>query len=96
MTDQLTSWLHQLVDTLRDRTVRPILYAVRALIVAIFVVAVLIVIGVVGLIGLMRLFDTSVFSGRVWATDLLFGVILLIAGFAVLRKITPKGDHRVR
>lgn len=95
LSDQLTGWLHQLVDTLRDKTVRPLLFAVRGLIVGIFVATVLIVIGVVGLIGLVRLFDTSVFSGRVWATDLLFGVILLVGGLTVLRRMHPRGNDHV-
>jgi len=33
-----------------------------------------------GVVGLVRLFDTSVFPGRAWATDLLFGGIFLAAG----------------
>lgn len=93
--DQLAGWLHQLVDTLRDKTIRPVLFAVRGLIVGIFVATVLVVVGVVVLIGLVRLFDTSVFSGRVWATDLLFGVILLLTGLALLRKIHPRGNENV-
>lgn len=90
LSDQLTSWAHQLIDSLATRTLRPLFIGVRALTVGLFVAVIGLVILIAGGIGLTRLFDVSVFHGRVWATDLLFGVILLLVGVLLLRRASSK------
>jgi len=90
VSDQLTGWTHQIVDALRDRTIKPLMIAVRGLIVGMFAIIIAIVVSVAGLIALTRIFDTSVFHGRVWATDLLFGVILMAFGLMLLRQTKQK------
>jgi hypothetical protein len=96
LTDQLTGWIHESIDTLHNRTVRPLLIAVRGVIVGTLVLIVAVVIVIALLVGLFRLFDVTVFSGRVWATDLLFGVVLLMTGCVLLRKARPNRSLRAK
>jgi hypothetical protein len=42
-------------------------------------------------VGLIHLFDTTVFRGHAFATDFLFGGILLCVGVFLLRKSTQAG-----
>lgn len=90
LSDQLTGWAHQFIDTVATRTIRPLFVGVRAITVGLFIATIALVILIAGGIGLTRLFDVSVFHGRVWATDLLFGVILLLVGLFLLRRVSPK------
>jgi threonine/homoserine/homoserine lactone efflux protein len=90
-----TRWLETLVELIRDRSVKPILTAVRAIIVGLTAGIVGIVVVVCVIIALMRVLDVAVFSGRVWATDLLFGGILLGGGVFLLRQARPRGDNNV-
>ncbi len=90
MTDQITNWIHESIDTLHSRTVRPLLIAVRGLIVSAFVVIVAATVFVAAMIGLFRLFDVTVFPGRVWITDYIFGGFFLTVGLMLLRRSRPK------
>lgn len=92
LSDQVTGWVHQFIDTLATRTIRPLFVGVRAITVGVFIATLTLAILIAGGIGLTRLFDVSVFHGRVWATDLLFGAILLLVGLLLLRKVSPKGS----
>ena len=69
-----------LVGDVRDRALHPVFVAVRVVVLASIVLALVLAAVTVGAVGLVRLFDTLVFAGRAWATDLLFGGIFLIAG----------------
>ncbi|HXZ83675.1 MAG TPA: hypothetical protein VED84_08105 [Acidimicrobiales bacterium] len=69
-----------LIGDVRERVLHPVFVAVRALVLAAVVLTLVLVLVSVGAVGLIRLFDTSVFSGRAWATDLLLGGIFLAAG----------------
>jgi hypothetical protein len=69
-----------LIGDVRERALHPVFVAVRAVVLAAVVATLVLVVVVAGLAGLIRLFDTSVFPGRAWATDLLFGGIFLGAG----------------
>ncbi len=92
LTDQLNSWIRGWIDNVHDHTIRPLLIAIRGLIMG--TLAVIIGLAVVAMIciGLIRLFDVEVFSGRVWATDLLFGALFLLIGAILLRRIRPRKD----
>jgi di/tricarboxylate transporter len=83
---QLTSRLTRLTDVLQNYSTRPALGIARYLLIgavaAIVGVAVLIAI----VVSLTKLFDDDVFSGRVWATDFLFGGIIMLAGAFLFRK----------
>jgi hypothetical protein len=80
-----TAHLDHVVELVRDRSVRPILGAVKFLILGVVASAVGLAALAAVLVGLIRLFDVDVFRGRVWATDFLFGGILLAAGGFLLR-----------
>ena len=80
-----TAQLDRLVELIRDHSVRPLLGAARYLIVGVVGSAVGLFVLVASLVGLIRLFDADVFRGRVWATDFLFGGILLAVGGFLLR-----------
>ncbi len=69
-----------LIGDVRERAFHPLFVAVRAVVLAAVVVTLVLVVVVAVLAGLFRLFDTAVFSGRAWATDLLFGGIFLTGG----------------
>ncbi|MGD0741972.1 MAG: hypothetical protein ABSA31_01590 [Acidimicrobiales bacterium] len=69
-----------LVGDIRDRALHPVFVAVRAVVLASIVLVLVLAAVTAGVVGLVRLFDTSVFPGRAWATDLLFGGIFLAAG----------------
>ncbi|MFZ0058572.1 MAG: hypothetical protein WAL35_00810 [Acidimicrobiales bacterium] len=69
-----------LIGDVRERALHPVFVAVRAVVLAAIVVTLVLVVMTVGVVGLLRLFDTSVFPRRAWASDLLFGGIFLAAG----------------
>jgi hypothetical protein len=48
------------------------------------IVGVAVVVAIV--VSLTKLFDDDVFSGRVWATDFLFGGVIMAAGVFLFRK----------
>ncbi|HUY06151.1 MAG TPA: hypothetical protein VMU99_02675 [Acidimicrobiales bacterium] len=96
LSNQLTGWTHQFIDTFSSRTVRPLMIGVRGITVGLFITTVALAALVAGSIGLARLFNVSVFHGRVWATDLLFGVIFLIIGLFLVRRANPKGGSGER
>jgi hypothetical protein len=83
---QLTSRLTRLTDLLQNYSTKPALGIARYLLIgavaAIVGTAVLIAI----VVSLTKLFDDDVFSGRVWATDFLFGGVIMVAGAFVFRK----------
>ncbi|MGD0895739.1 MAG: hypothetical protein ACLP81_05600 [Acidimicrobiales bacterium] len=69
-----------LIGDVRDRALHPIFVAVRAVVLAAVVATLVLAVATAAVIGLVRLFDTSVFAGRAWATDFLLGGIFLAAG----------------
>ena len=82
---QVVGHLEAGVGRLRDLSVRPAVGIFRILVMAtvgsIVGVGILVAVG----IGLVRLFDVAVFAGRVWATDFLFGGVLMLTGVMVMR-----------
>lgn len=90
---QLTVWLHGLVDALHDRTIKPLLIAVRAVVVGTFVAVVAVAIAAALVVTLVHVFDEKVFAGRVWATDFLFGAVFLLVGIVLVSRMKPKSDR---
>lgn len=83
---QITSRLTRLTDVLQNYSTRPALGIARYLLIG----AVAAIVGAAVLIALVvsltTLFDTDVFSGRVWATDFLFGGLIMLSGAFLFRK----------
>jgi ABC-type multidrug transport system fused ATPase/permease subunit len=79
-----TNLVETVVESLRDRSVRPAFSAVRVLgaVCCALLISIALVAGLI--IGLIRLFDSDVFSNRVWATDALVGGIFVVIGLFFL------------
>lgn len=87
----LTRRLDGVVSLIRDRSVRPatkiVKYAIIGVLGSIVGVAILVVL----VIGLVHLFDTTLFRGRAFITDFVFGGILLLGGAFLLRASARAG-----
>jgi hypothetical protein len=73
--------VEQLVDTIFDRVVRPLLLVARAIVFGLLVAAVVLVIAVLVSVALVRFLDVYVVHGRVWISYLILGVLFTGAGF---------------
>ena len=104
-------WVDTVVELLRDRTVRPLTLATRAVVFGIIVFAAAVVTVVLLSITLIRLLTVYAFDGRVWLSDLVVGVLFVALGIVAwspaLRsqrrrprarhdRVPPGGDHRLR
>jgi hypothetical protein len=82
---QLTEKIGQVVELIRDRTVRPVQSFVRAAIFGVLAFFVVVFVLVALVIGLVRLLDNEVFDQRVWASYLLLGGIFVVIGAFISR-----------
>lgn len=82
---QLTEKVGQLVELVRDHTVRPVQKVVRAAIFGALAFSVVIFVLVAFVIGFIRLLNNEVFAQRVWASYLLIGGIFVVAGTLISR-----------
>jgi hypothetical protein len=69
-----------LVALLRDKAVRPLTLATRAVVFGIIIFAASVVTVTLLSITLIRLLTVYVFDGRVWLSDLVVGAVFVIAG----------------
>ena len=70
-------WVDTLVELLRDKTVRPLTLATRAVVFGIIVFAATVVTVVLLSITLIRLLTVYAFDGRVWLSDLVVGILVI-------------------
>jgi hypothetical protein len=78
------------VTTVKDKAIRPLVLAARAVVFGILIVVLGVVVVVVGAVGFVRLLDVYAFGGRVWAADALLGTLFVVAGLlAWSRRSTP-------
>jgi hypothetical protein len=77
------------VELLRDKTVRPLTLATRAVVFGIIVFAATVVTVVLVSIALIRLLTVYAFDGRVWLSDLLVGALFVAGGLAAWSQRTP-------
>ena len=87
---RITGLVERSVQTIRDRSLGPILSVARALVLGVVLVVVGLVVIAVVIIGIGRLLTSEVFNGHVWITDLSLGGIFAIAGVLVMRKAAMK------
>jgi hypothetical protein len=86
-----------LVALLRDKTVRPLTLATRAIVFGIIVFAASVVTVVLLSITLIRLLTVYVFDGRVWLSDLVVGVVFVGIGLlAWSRRRDPSAAAEAR
>jgi hypothetical protein len=79
-------WVDTVVELLRDRTVRPLTLATRAVVFGIIVFAAAVVTIVLLSITLIRVLTVYAFDGRVWLSDLVVGAVFVIAGIVAWSK----------
>jgi hypothetical protein len=75
----------QLVELLRDRTVRPLTLATRAIVYGLIVFAASLVVVVLVSIALIRFLTVYFFEGRVWISQLVVGALFVVAGLVAWR-----------
>src|ERR1700727_2483936 len=76
------------VELLRDKTVRPLTLATRAIVFGIIVFAASVVTVVLVSISLIRILTVYAFDGRVWLSDLVVGLLFVAVGIVswILRR----------
>ncbi len=87
-----TDLVESLVTLLRDKTVRPATLATRAVVFGIIIFAASVVTVTLVSIALIRLLTVYAFDGRVWLSDLVVGVMFVVAGLAAWTQRTVSTD----
>jgi hypothetical protein len=77
---QLANRLESTVGVVRDRAVRPATLVVRAVVLGVFAALLAALVVVLLTVTLVRVLDSYVFPGRMWATYTLIGGIFVISG----------------
>jgi hypothetical protein len=85
-----TQLVDTLVELLRDRAVRPLTLATRALVFGIIILAASLVTVVLLSIILIRVLTVYAFDGRVWISDLVVGGLFVVAGLAAWSQRTSR------
>jgi hypothetical protein len=92
--DDWASWVtakvEQVVSLIRDRTVTPILRAVRYVIFGLLALGIGVLLSVLVAIGAVRVLDNYLFHQRVWASYLVIGGIFSVAGLFLSRMRHPR------
>jgi hypothetical protein len=79
------SWIDQVVDTLHDKVIRPILLVGRSIAFSFIIIFSVIVIAVAVCVALLRLLDFYVFPDHQWASWALLGILSLTGGLVTWR-----------
>jgi hypothetical protein len=79
-----------LVGLLRDRAVRPLTLATRAVVFGIIIFAASVVTVVLLSITLIRVLTVYAFDGRVWISDLVVGALFVLAGLVAWIRRTDR------
>lgn len=80
------------VDTLRDRVIRPIIIVGRSIVFGLLIATLVIVVGTVIGVSILRIFDVYVFPTAEWASFLVLGTVVTTVGLFVWTKRAPRGD----
>jgi hypothetical protein len=81
----------QLVELLRDKSVRPLTLAARVIMFGIIVFAAAVVTVTLVSITLVRILTVYAFDGRVWLADLVVGLFWVLAGLLLWWQRTEHG-----
>lgn len=92
-----TTTVESFVELVRDKSLRPALTALKLLFIGLVVTALSTTILVLGVVGVVRLLTADAFGGRVWASDVVVGGLLTLAGAGLfgLSRRTMKADGHV-
>jgi hypothetical protein len=89
--------IDQLVDTLHDKVIRPILLIGRTIAFALIVVVCVTVVAVALCVALLRLLDVYAFAAHQWASWALLGALFVAAGLFIWRyRATPQKTDGAR
>jgi hypothetical protein len=77
---QVADLIEQVVGSVHDRVVRPLLLVARAVVFGILVGAMALVFAALISVAAVRILTVYVFDGRVWASDLLVGGLFTVVG----------------
>ncbi|MHB8498364.1 MAG: hypothetical protein ACYDES_10335, partial [Acidimicrobiales bacterium] len=80
--------VEELVELLRDKTVRPLTLATRAIVFGIIVFAASIVTVTLLSVAIIRLLTVYAFGGRVWLSDAVVGAVFVILGLVAWARRT--------
>jgi len=80
------------VDTIRDKIVRPIILVGRTIVFGLLIAALITVVAVVLSVALLRLLDVYLFAHHVWASYAVLGALFTIVGLWAWAKRTPRAD----
>ncbi|MGA8724198.1 MAG: hypothetical protein WB565_04105 [Acidimicrobiales bacterium] len=86
-----TERIDQLVDLLRDKSVRPLTLAARAIMFGVIVFAATVVTVTLLSITFVRILTVYAFDGRVWLSDLVVGLLWVTAGLLLWWQRTARG-----
>jgi hypothetical protein len=78
------------VDTVRDRIIRPVILVGRTIVFGLLIAAVVIVIATVLSVSALRLLDVYAFANHVWASYAVLGGLFSLVGFWVWSKRTDR------
>ncbi|HMD46742.1 MAG TPA: hypothetical protein VKG43_11310 [Acidimicrobiales bacterium] len=82
----------RVVDTIRDRAVRPVLIGARAVVFGVVIATVAIVVVVVLCVALVRFMTVYFWPGKVWASYYVLGTILVAGGFVLWSRRSSGAD----
>jgi hypothetical protein len=85
-----TAKVEQVVSLIRDRTVTPVIRAVRFIIFGLLALAIGALLSVLIAIGSVRVLDNYLFHRKVWASYLVIGGIFSVAGLFLSRMRQPR------
>jgi len=91
-----TERIDQLVDLLRDKSVRPLTLAARAIMFGVIVFAASVVTVTLLSITFVRILTVYAFDGRVWLSDLVVGLLWVAAGLLLWWQRTARGAEAGR
>ena len=83
------------IDTIRDKVIRPIILVGRTIVFGLLIAAVLCAVGVVVAVALLRLLDVYAFPNHVWASYAVLGALFTLVGLFAWAKRTPSKDSGI-
>jgi H+/Cl- antiporter ClcA len=78
------------VDTIRDRVIRPVILVGRAIVFGLLIAAVVVVVAVVVCVAVLRLLDVYAFANHVWASYAVLCAAFTVAGLWAWSKRAPQ------
>lgn len=82
--------IDSVVDTIRNKTVNPLVKLTRAIVYGILALVILITIGVFGSVAAFRILDVYAFGNRVWISYFLIGGMITLLGLLIWTKRTKR------